>query len=341
MEPEQQLGFAQDLTTRLSALPGIETVALASSAPGFGSPRFPILLEGVNYPTERDYPASSSVTVSEDFFSMLGIQPVTGRIFGSMDVEGALPVAVVNRSFQQRFFPTESAIGKRFRFAPFPGADTASAAQWLTIVGVVPDLYANDIENEQPDAIYRPITQAPMRGFAILARTRADPAASTASVRETLASVDPDIALSVTGSLEDVIRRDNWFYGVFGTLFVTFGLSALFLAAIGLYGVMAFSVSRRRREMGVRLAIGASSTDVLTLVFRQGMIQTAIGLAIGTLFSLAVSSLLAAILFQVDPRDPAIFAAIVFVLLATAALACAIPALRASRTPPLEALRYE
>jgi predicted permease len=342
MEPEQQLGFAQDLHTRLSALPGIESVALASTAPGFGSPRFPFVLEGVNYPTERDYPASSSVTVSEDFFSMLGVQPVSGRTFGSMDVEGALRVAIVNRSFEQRFFPTESAIGKRFRFAPFQaGADTASAPRWLTIVGVVPDLYANDIENEQPDAIYRPITQAPMRGFAILARTRAQPAASTAGVREALASADPDIALSVTGSLKDVIRRDNWFYGVFGTLFVIFGLSALFLAAIGLYGVMAFSVSRRRREMGVRLAIGASSRDVLTLVFRQGMIQTAIGLAIGTLFSLAVSSLLAAILFQVEPRDPAIFAAIVLVLLATAALACAIPALRASRTAPLEALRYE
>jgi len=336
VEIDARRRFAQEMQERLAALPGVDAVALSSSTPGFGAGRTPLLIEGADYPTERDRPSSSSIIVSTGFFATFGVQPVSGRDFGLQDAEGSLPVAVVNRSFERRFFADDGAIGKRFRFP-----DTSSVPRWLTIVGVVPDLYANDVENELPDAVYRPITQVPIRGFAILARTRAEPAVITGSVRDVVASMDPDIALADPGSLQTVIRNDNWFYGVFGTLFVTFGLAALFLAAIGLYGVMSFSVSRRRREMGVRLAIGAEARDVLALIMRQGMTQSAIGLAIGTVFSFAVSQLLAAILFQVEPRDPFIFTTIILVLLTTAALACWLPARRAARTAPLEALRYD
>jgi ABC-type antimicrobial peptide transport system permease subunit len=138
-----------------------------------------------------------------------------------------------------------------------------------------------------------------------------------------------------------VIRRDNWQYGVVGALFVSFGLAALFLASLGLYGVMSFSVGRRTREIGVRMSLGATTRDVLRMVFLQGLTQTTIGLAAGTAFALAVSRVIAALLFKVEPRDPFIFAGVIGVLLLTTVVACWVPARRAAAVDPLEAMRTE
>jgi ABC-type antimicrobial peptide transport system permease subunit len=219
------------------------------------------------------------------------------------------------------------------------GAD--SERPWLTIVGVVPGMYPGGVENELPEAIYTPVAQDAPRFLSIAARTRGNPTALTAPVRDAVSAVDADIPIYFVYTLAEAIAQNNWHYRVFGSIFVLLGFVALFLAAIGLYGVMAFSVSRRTREMGVRMALGARPGDVKRLIVRQGIIQLAIGLTIGLAMAVGVSRLLAVALFQVDPRDPMIFAAIVVVLSATGVLASWVPARRATRVDPMVALRYE
>jgi predicted permease len=261
---------------------------------------------------------------------------VRGRDFGTQDHADGLPVAIVNESFERRFFPEGDATGKRIRIG-----GRQSGGPWLTIIGVVRDLYADGLQNEDPEAIYRPFAQNPARFFTIVARTPGDPMALTAGIRQTVTGLDRDLPLYFVERLDNAVARANWFYNVFGNLFAIFGAVALFLAGVGLYGVMSFSVSQRTREMGVRMALGAGRHDVLRLVLGQGMIQTGVGLAAGTLFALYGTRFLSLILFQVKPRDPAIFAAILIVLLGSAALACWLPARRATRVDPLEALRFE
>ncbi len=335
---ERRLRLATDLLTRVSAMPGVTAATLTTSAPGMGGGSNLFALEGVTYATDRDYPSAPGATIAPGFFATLGFRVIGGREFTADDRDGTLPVVVVNQSFERRWFPGQSALGKRLRF----GTNIAGNPNpWMTIVGVVPDLYVTAVDEQVHEGLYRPIAQAGPRGLTVLALTRAKPASLVNALRGVVADVDPNLALDQLGSLEEVIQQENWYYAVFGALFVAFGGAALFLASIGLYGVMSFAVSRRRREMGVRMAVGADARDVVRLVLRQGMTQTAIGLIVGTAFALFVSKLLAAILFQVQPRDPVIFASIIAVLLLTAVLACWIPALRAARVDPLEALRYE
>jgi hypothetical protein len=274
--------------------------------------------------------------VAAGFFELLGVGMAAGRTFTLEDRAGALPVAIVNRSFERRYFPDDGALGKRIRM------DDGPDAPWLTIVGVTPDLFSSGLSNENPEAVYRPLAQTAAGTFVILARARSgDAIGLTPAVRAALRALDRDVPISDIGTLASKIDGDNWYYAVFGALFVAFGGAALFLASLGLYGVMSFSVNRRRRELGIRMAVGASGRDLVRLVLRQGMTQTAVGLCLGTAFALAVSSLISALLFGVEPRDPLVFATVVSVLLATAALACWVPALRASRSDPLEALRSE
>jgi hypothetical protein len=150
----------------------------------------------------------------------------------------------VNRSFVDRHFPSSNPLGARIRLAG------DSTAPWITIVGVVPDTYASGLENEQPAAIYRPFAQEPFRSVAILARTRGNPTAISDAVRQTVARIDRDVPLEEVNSLAGLIDDENWYYAVFGSLFIAFGAAALFLGSVGLYGVVAFSVGQRRREMG-------------------------------------------------------------------------------------------
>jgi putative ABC transport system permease protein len=330
----RRLRFADELLTGLRTLPPVEDVALASSVPGMSGNRRSYKVEGTTYQENTNLPNAADVLVTPDFFRVLGVSPLAGRVFTESDI-GALPVAVVNRAFVLRHFPNGSALGGRIKMMG------DSLAPWLTIVGVVPDLYANGLSNEEPVAVYRPFAQEPLRSVAILARTRGNPVAITNEVRQTIGRINPDVPLEEANSLARLIDDDNWYYAVFGSLFIAFGVAALFLGSVGLYGVVAFSVGQRKREMGVRMAIGANAADVLRLVLRQGMLQVAIGLVLGTALALPVARLMAALLFQVKPIDLPIYSAVVLVLVSTAALACYVPARRAARLDPIEALRAE
>jgi putative ABC transport system permease protein len=332
------LQFFEELDQRLSALPGIADVAIASSLPGVGEGRNTFGVEGMPYQQDRDYPSAARATVSPTYFRTLGVKMLEGRDFSHTDRRGALPVAIVNQSFARRYFGNQSALGRRIRL----GA-SQSTRPWLTIVGIVSDAAAGDLDDDErrPEAMYLPLAQNPQRFMSVIARTRAEPLGVSAPVRETVAAIDADIPTYFVRTLRQSIDEETWFYRVFGVLFMIFGVAALFLAAIGLYAVMAFSVSQRTREVGIRMAIGAQARDVLRLIMRQGFVQVLIGMVIGLAFAAGVSRLLSIILFDVQPRDPTIFAAIVLLLSSTALLACFIPARRATAVDPLEALRAE
>lgn len=212
---------------------------------------------------------------------------------------------------------------------------------WLTVVGVVPDLLESGVQNWRPEALYRPLAQSPVRFMTIAARLPSNPLALTGPVLDQVRAIDPDLPIYDVATLRTSVQDANFMTGILGGLFAAFGVAALVLASVGLYGVMAFSVDQRRREVGIRMAIGARPRNVLSLIMLQGMRQVLLGLAIGAFFAFALTRAIASSLFGVSPQDPLAFAATVLVLLAIAALACGVPALRATRVDPLEALRSE
>jgi len=335
-ELADQARFFEELHGRLRAVPGVESVSLSEALPALGAAGTDFALEGEAYATERDYPSTHLSAVAPGSFDAFGVSVLQGRDFSEQDREGTLPVALVNESFVRRHFADGTAIGRRIRLG-----GEGSEEPWRTVVGVVPDMYLDGVENEEPEGVYTPVSQDPRRFMSIVARGRGEPRALTAAVRDAVASVDADSPLSFVETLSERIATSTWFYRVFGTIFMVMGFVALFLAAIGLYGVMAFSVSRRTREMGVRMALGARGKDVVGLVLKQGMLQLALGLVLGLGLAAGVSQLLAIILFDVQPRDPAVFLSIMGVLALTGMLASWIPARRATRVDPMVALRTD
>jgi predicted permease len=336
-DSQRQSLFFEQVLARVSAQPGIRSATLASGVPGTGNVgRWTFALEGASYARDQDYPAANRTAILGNYFETLGLKQTSGRLFNAGDRMGALPVVIVNHSFVQKYLPNQDPIGRRLRVG-----GSQSREPWLTIVGVVPDATAGNPDNKEPDAYYVPFAQNPDRFMSIIARTAGEPMSVTSGVRELVSQIDSDVAMYFPETLRDAIDRETWFYNVFGVLFMIFGFAALLLASIGLYAVMAFSVSQRTREVGIRMAIGAQAGDVLRMILRQGLLQVIIGMVIGLALAAFVSKLLNIILFNVQPRDPSIFGSIVLVLSITALLACVLPARRATRVDPLEALRYE
>jgi predicted permease len=337
-DAESQRRFFDELTPRLRELPGIHGVGLIQSLPALGAPQSRFAIEGATYPDDRDYPTSNNVLAGPGAFAAFAVDIRQGRQFTEQDRAGSLPVAIVNEEFVRRFFAGEDAIGRRIRIG-----GRESTEEWRTIVGVVPDMRVGGLNDEEtPQAIYTPIAQGTARFMSVAARVRTgDPMLLAQGVRDAVFAVDADLPIYFTNTLHKAISDDNWFYMIFGTLFMVFGGAALFLAAVGLYGVMSTSVRQRTREMGVRMALGAQVGDVRGLVMRQGLVQLGIGLVLGLLLALGLSNLLQMLLFEVNPRDPAIFLAIGAVLTTTALVACLIPAVRATRVDPMDALRWD
>jgi len=333
-----QARFFDQAVQRVAALPGVQSAAIAVGLPGaqqgFGGTRFS--LEGATYAKDQDRPNTRLTSVSPGFFSTLNIPIVAGRGFTDADREGSLPVAVVTRSFVAKHFKDKDPIGRRVRFG-----EDQSRQPWLTVVGIAGDLFTGDQQEPFSPVLFQPLAQA-RSGFAyITARTVNAPMSLTAGVRTAVASLNPDIPLYWVQTLDTAIAQQLWFVRVFGTMFVIFGGIALFLASVGLYAVMSFSVSRRIREVGIRMALGAQARDVVAMIFRQGIVQLAIGMALGLALAFGIARLLGVILFQVQPRDPVIFSGVAAVLIGVGMLACLVPARRATLVNPLVALRAD
>ena len=331
--------FYREVLRRVEQRPGVEAAAIVTALPGAWSYGSQFGIEGAAYDRDQDYPMARFATVSPDFLDVYGVKVLEGRTFGPEDTNDAMPVAIVNQSFVEQFYPEGSAIGKRVR-----QGDSETEEPWRTIVGVVPDMYMQGLSNmeEDPWGVYFPLDQYDTR-FAYVALRSAgeDPMTLAAGARDDVMAVDQDIPLYWVQTHQAAIDEQTWFFRIFGNLFMVFGFVALFLAAVGLYGVMSASVSNRTAEMGIRMALGAQGRDVLRLVLKQGAVQVGIGMALGLALAALLSRGLALVLFQVEPWDPFVFALIAAVLAAVGMLASYIPALRATRVDPAVALRYE
>jgi predicted permease len=331
--------FLDEVGQRLAALPGVETVALADSLPVTGSDSERFQLEGKEYRDEDDRPYAHLAAVGPSYFATVGSHLVAGRDFTAGDRDGSPPVVIVNQSFARRWFGGEEPLGRRVGIDGPAEEGQEPPTLWATVVGVVPDLYMDGPDNEEPEGLYVPLAQHDRSFVSLLARTRGEPMALARPVRAMVAGIDANQPLYFVRSLAEAIHLETWFYRVFGTLFMVFGAVALLLAAVGLYGVMSFSVGRRRQEVGVRMALGAEARQVVRLIFRQGAKQVLLGLGIGLLIAPLLSSFLRVVLFGVSPWDVPTFALIVTVLAATGAVACLVPARRAAGVSPLVALR--
>jgi predicted permease len=331
---ESRRQFFADLHRRLSSKPGVDGATLAQDLPiqAAGFSRFEI--QGDSYPTEADYPRSRLTGISAGYFETFDSRIMEGRDFRSADDAESLPVVIVNQSFVNQFFAGGSPLGRRIRLG-----SGASERPWRTIVGVVPDLHMGGYLNEEPAGMYTPLLQGAARGINIALRSDGAPLALASMVRDEVMALDPDLPVFGVRTARAVIRDQTWMYWVFGGLYAILGLIAMFLAAVGLYGVMSFSTRRRTPEVGIRMALGAQRRDVLKLVARQGLLQIGVGLVLGIALAVWLAMMMAGMLYETDPLDPVIFLLIVACLAGTGILACLFPALRASRVDPLAALR--
>jgi predicted permease len=331
--------FFRELENRLAALPQARSVALTTALP-LNTGSSSIAIEGQVYPTERDYPEARNASITPGFFRTFGTAVVSGRDFTDSDDPSSLPVAIVNQAFVARFFPGTDGLGRRF--AERTGRD--SLGVWRTIVGVVPDLRMEGInpEENEPWGYYVPLAQRDPRFVSLAIQVAGvDAMAITTAVREAVTALNPNQPIYNVDRMVGVIRQETWFYYVFGTLFIVFGAAALFMATVGLYGVLSFSVSRRTREMGIRMALGASARDVIRLILRQGGGQIFVGLTVGLVMALGLTRVIGLLMFETTPQDPPVFALVILVIAGVGMLASLVPARRATRANPTAALRYD
>ena len=331
--------FWRDLEARLAELPPNRGYALMTVLPGLNGWQQAFGVEGTSYTEDRDYPETRRVAVSPGWFGMFRVAALEGRLLNEGDLPGSQPVAVVSRGFVEKHFHGQSPLGKRIRIGT-----SESREPWLTIVGVVPEVWydGSDEDNEALRAlVITPLAQADYRFVSIAVAANSDPMAFTEPVRAAVGSIDADQPIYFVRTHAAALKDDNWFYAVFGALFAVFGAAALFLATIGVYGVMSFAVSRRTQEVGIRMALGAQPGDVLRLFLRQGGLQIIIGLLLSIGLAFGLSSGLKFVMFQVDITNPLMYAGVTLALALTGLGAIFIPARRATRVDPLLALRYD
>jgi len=340
-DAEARIRFWEDVEERVAALPSVRAAALTSNLPltGAGGARFS--LDGESYEADRDLPSARFSAVTPAFRETFEVDVLQGRWLERTDGIDAPPVAVVNEAFVERYLPDGQALGRRIRLGGLE-----SEADWKEIVGVVPNHRMEGLGNNDPEQLdapgfYLPLAQHDLRFVSIAAKVDGAPLQLSTAVRDAVFTADPDTPIYFVQTLEEAMAQNTWFYRIFGNLFMAFGLAALFLASVGLYGVMSFSVSHRVGEMGVRMALGAQARQVVGLVLRQGMGQIALGLVFGSVIAILLARALTLVLYQVQPWDPATFAGVLVILIATGVGASAVPALRATRVDPMVALHTE
>jgi predicted permease len=336
---EAQRDFYARLLERLAARPEIAAAALTNTQPTWNN-RATILLEGEAVDKNAPRKSATEIGVSGSYFETMGIRLLQGRAFDPRDTGSSLPVAVVSSRFVERYWPGQNPLGKRFAYAP----GNNEPPKWLTVVGVVSPTLQGDFHGraETPQA-YVPYTQRnEARFFTLITKARNGDAASlSAVVRATVRELNDDLPIYWAKTLEQMVADAKFFKQLFAWIYGVFGGVALLLAGIGLYGVMAYSVGQRTQEIGVRLALGATAGDVLRLILREGGLRLAFGLAVGLVLAFFAAKLQANSLFGITPSDPVTYGATLFTLGTAGLLACLVPALRALRVNPVEALRNE
>lgn len=334
---ERRATFVEQATRAIREIPGVTSAAAVSSLPFTGMNSWmEVTIDGHTPARPGERISAGYIVATPGYFETMGIPLLRGRDFTFQDTLESRHVAIVSENLASRFWPNEDPIGKRLKY----GAPD-SGAQWRTVIGVTGDVKHAGLEREARLETYRPYAQTPGQFMVVIAQTQGDPAAATSPVQHTIWDLDPDLALYRVQTMEDVVFHRHGVWGVYATLLGLFATIALLIASVGLYGVMAYSVSQRTHEIGVRMALGAQARHVLRLIVTRSAIMALIGVAAGIALALALGSALRAIMYGVSPADPVTFLGVGLVMLAVALLAGFLPARRATRVDPAVALRCE
>jgi predicted permease len=331
-----RLAFFDAVMPRIAALPGVTCASGTNVLPlGRSSWTRSLMIDGQEYEGDEDHPITSYGVIRPDYFRSLGIPMRSGRDFNASDVHRGASVAIVNESAAKAFWKDRDPIGMRLKF-------DADSAGWRTVVGVVADVRQHVGDTSRPEAqIFVPHTQDPHQTLILTVRADAPMGPLTAAVREILIARDPDLPFYEVRSMEEHLRIAVWDQQLFAVLMSVFAGLALLIAAVGIYGVMAYTVAQRTQEIGIRMALGAEQRKVLVMVVGQALKLAGTGVAIGLAGAFALTRLMEGLLFGVRPDDPPTFAVVTMLLALSAVIAAWIPARRAARVDPMVALRCE
>jgi putative ABC transport system permease protein len=327
----QTESFYNQLRQNVSSVPGVQAVELCQVVPFSGDGQGgPFTVEGFEYESKVAWLRSST----PGYFNAMGMPILKGRGFESSDTSSSLQVAIVDESLARRYSPQADLVGKRIRI-------NGETGPWLTIVGVVPNVKNRKLDENAWPYVYRPYSQWVQRETMLVVRSEMDPTTIVGNIRTEVAKLDPELPLSKVSTIRQAMDRSLVTTRLTNWLLAGFAATALLLALTGIYGVMSLNVANRRNEFGIRLALGAQATNVLKLILGQGLKLAIVGVALGLLAAIAFTRLLKGLLFGISASDPLTFASIAVLLVGVALLACCIPARRATKVDPLEALRQE
>jgi putative ABC transport system permease protein len=341
--------FYDQLLTNLEGTPGLRQAAVASNLPASGGATLAYHLEGAPEVEQGARPTAVRVAISPGYLELLEVPILLGRYFDDRDGFDGQDSIIVTSDFASRVWPGESALGKRLRVyseqsppnVAGASADPPRPGRWLTVVGISADLKQDPEELRPLPVFFTPYAPGGYPWMTIVLRSSGDPTALAAPLRAAVRQVDGDRGLTNVRTLEEASYEQGWYLRVFGSMFLIFAAAALLLASIGIYAVVAQTTARRTQEIGVRMAMGATSPTIQRLVVGRGFKQLAVGSALGLAIAFAVTRLMGELLYGVSPTDPVVFSSVVAIIMLVGLAACWLPARRAARLDPLKALRHE
>jgi predicted permease len=329
----RQSSFARELVRRMNAIPGVELAAITSDLPANGQTGSAALaIEDRPVESSHDLRAEI-IRVSPDYFRVMQAPLVRGRFFAETDEDGKPPVAIIDEAAARRYWSGRDPLGRRLRFGQDPNKP------WMTVVGLVKDIKQDGLDSNGVPHIYVSMYQSRGRVLSVVLRSSLPATLLEPEIRDEIQNIDWRLPVFSVSSMNDVIGRSLAPRRFSADLVGGFAALALLLASIGIYGLLAYMVEQRSREIGLRMALGARRADILKLILQKGVVLATVGIVAGVLFSLSTASIMATLLYGVRPRDPAVFLLVPLLLLAVASLASYIPARRATKVDPIIALR--
>lgn len=337
-QPVQRVSLIEHGLERLAAMPGVKKAALVNPLPMRGGNQSTYYVEGTTVSGPGQSPSAERIQVNGDYFTTLGIHLIAGRTFGAQDVESSPRVAIVDTMFVEKYFHGQNPLGKRFAYGDKP---PDKESDWMQIVGVVGHIQNFGLRASTREQTYVAFTQNVPTGATFALRTGRDPAALIPALRAAMHEVAGDLPIFNFRTMDDRFASSISTERLTLLLLGVFAALALVLAAVGLYGVLSYTVGQRTREIGIRVALGATPRSVVDLVVRHGLKLAGLGMLLGLTASVGLARFLRSLLYEVSPFDPASFVAVALMLAAIGVLACWLPARRAAKVDPMAALRCE